>query len=311
MGEYGSGKVWFAVDISLLKEFTVLAQSETFLKAADLLYISQPTLSRHIKNLESELGVSLFERTTRSSKLTKHGQMFLPYAQKIVELYGEFSDELAEERSEKNFTLRIGSIAAMDNYGITGMITRFKELYPQVKTNIVPRHNISFLEMLQIRNCDLVFARETTEEKDDNINRLPVMSDHLAAVVPDSSPLAELESITLEQLRNEDLVTLPDGTSFYQMLIVACEARGFEPNLVLTHHSIEHLFNCVKVGTGIAILSNKLIEPEWLVSGGVKLLDITPALCTNINLCYPKNMNLSEAAMDFIRMYEEEFSPKG
>lgn len=298
------------MDINLLKEFTVLAQSETFLKAADMLFISQPTLSRHIKNLEMELGVSLFERTTRSSKLTKYGHMFLPYARQIVELYGQFSDELAEERNEKNFSLRIGSIAAMDNYGITGMITRFKELHPQVKTYIVPRHNISFLEMLQIRNCDLVFARETMEEKDDNIERLSVMTDHLVAVVPDSSHLVEFESIHLSQLRNEDLVTLPDGTSFYQMLITACEAEGFEPNLVLTHHSIEHLFNCVKLGTGIAILSNKLIEPEWLVSGGVKLLDITPSLCTSINLCYPKNINLSEAAMDFIRMYEEEFRPK-
>lgn len=298
------------MDINLLKEFTVLAQSETFLKASDMLFISQPTLSRHIKNLEIELGVSLFERTTRSSKLTKYGQMFLPYARQIVELYGQFSDELAEERNEKNFSLRIGSIAAMDNYGITGMITRFKELYPQVKTHIVPRHNISFLEMLQTRNCDLVFARETMEVKDDNIERLPVMTDHLVAVVPGSSPLAEFESINLEQLRNEDLVTLPDGTSFYQMLIAACEEEGFEPNLVLTHHSIEHLFNCVKLGTGIAILSDKLIEPEWLASSNVKLLDITPSLSTSINLCYPKNINLSEAAMDFIRLYEEEFRLK-
>lgn len=298
------------MDITLLKEFTVLAQSETFLKAADMLFISQPTLSRHIKNLEIELGVSLFERTTRSSKLTKYGHMFLPYAQQIVELYGRFSDELAEERNEKNFSLRIGSIAAMDNYGITGMITRFKELYPQVKTHMVPRHNISFLEMLQTRNCDLVFARETLEAKDDNIERLSIMTDHLVAVVPDSSPLARLDSIHLEQLRNEDLVTLPDGTSFYQMLLEACEAEGFEPNLVLTHHSIEHLFNCVKVGTGIAILANKLIEPEWLAGSAVKIVDITPTLSTSINLCYSKSINLPEIAMDFVRMYEEEFCPK-
>lgn len=87
------------MEIKLLREFIVLAQSETFLKAADMLFISQPTLSRHIKNMETELGVSLFERTTRSFKLTKYGDMFLPYARKIVELYGQFSDELVEERN--------------------------------------------------------------------------------------------------------------------------------------------------------------------------------------------------------------------
>lgn len=295
------------MDISLLKEFTVLAQSETFLKAADMLFISQPTLSRHIKNLETELGVSLFERTTRSSKLTKHGQMFLPYAQQIVELYGNFTNELAEVRNEKQCSLRIGSIAAMDTYGITRMITRFKEKYPQVKTNIVPRHNISFLEMLQTRNCDLVFAREPIGDKNDNIERLAVMTDRLVAVVPVSNPLAQLEEVHLSQLRNEDMVSLPEGTSVYKMFIDVCEREGFEPNLVLTHHSIEHLFNCAKLGAGIAILADKLIEPEWLSGGEVKVLNILPALHTNINLCYPKNVNLSEAAMDFIRLYEEEF----
>ena len=73
------------MDIDLLQEFIVLAQSETFLKAADILYISQPTLSRHIKNLEEDLGVALFERTTRSSKLSKYGNMLLPYAKQIVD----------------------------------------------------------------------------------------------------------------------------------------------------------------------------------------------------------------------------------
>lgn len=295
------------MDITLLKEFTVLAQSETFLKAADLLFISQPTLSRHIKNLESELGVALFERTTRSSRLTRHGQMFLPYAQKIVELYEEFSDELAEERSEKNYTLRIGSIAAMDCYGITEMITRFKKKYPQVKTHIAPRHNISFLEMLQTRKCDMVFAREEIGEKDDNIERKPVMEDHLVAVVSTSNPLSQQDVIALEQLRDEDIVTLPEATSLYQMLARACEQERFEPNLVLTHHNTEHLFNCAKLGTGIAILADKLIEPGWLCESAVKVVDITPTLSTRVNLCYLKNVNLPEPALDFIRMYEEEF----
>lgn len=296
------------MDINLLKEFSVLAQSDTFLKAADMLFISQPTLSRHIKNLETELGVPLFERTTRSSKLTKYGNMLLPYAQRITEMYEQFSGELAEQRNEKQLALRIGSIAAMDTYGITGMITRFIEKYPQVKTSIVPRHNISFLEMLHTRNCDLVFAREGMEEKNDGIERLPVTTDHLVAVISKSNPLSDEKTIHLSRLKNEDMVSLPDGTSAYKMFEDACEKEGFEPNLVLTHHSIEHLFNCAKLGMGIAILADKLIEPEWVKENEVSIVDVTPALNTCINLCYLKNAHLSEAALDFIRMYKEEFA---
>ena len=298
------------MDITLLKEFTVLAQSETFLKAADALFISQPTLSRHIKNLETELGVSLFERTTRSSRLTKYGQMLLPYAQQIVETYNKFSMELAEEKKEQQSSLRIGSIAAMDVYGIASMITRFKEKNPHVKTNIVPRHNISFLDMLHNRNCDLVFAREPLDGVDENVGRLTLTTDHLVAVVPVSNPCAEIENLHVSDLRGQDIISLPESTSICQIFCEACEKEGFSPNLVLTHHSTEHMFNCAKIGTGIAILTDKLIDRNFCGEGAVKILDINPVTCTSINLCYSKGVHLSEAALAFIQMFREEFQKK-
>ena len=298
------------MDIALLREFVVLAQSETFLKAADILFISQPTLSRHIKSMEAELGVALFERTTRSSRLTKYGHMLLPYAQQMVEMYSNFSAELAEEKKEQQSSLRIGSIAAMDIYGITTIITRFKEKYPQVKTNIVPRHNISFLDMLHNRNCDLVFAREPLEGMDENVNRLTLTTDHLVAVVPVSNPCSKLEYLNVSNLRGQDIISLPESTSICQMFCQACEREGFIANLVLTHHSTEHIFNCAKIGTGIAILADKLIDKNFSADGAVKILDIQPHLCTSINLCYSKNVHLSEAALAFLQLFQEKFQSK-
>lgn len=294
------------MDISLLKEFIVLAQSETFLKAADILFISQPTLSRHIKNLEAELGVSLFERTTRSSKLTKYGHMLLPYAKEIVELHDKFSDELSEEKRQQGLSLRISSIAAMDVYGIDTMITRFKESYAHVKTHIVPRQNGSFAELLLSRNCDFVFVREPRDLQDDTFARLSVTSDHFVAVVPGSHSLAGLDSVHLSRLSEEEFITLPKGTSVYQIFEDACEKQRFLPNVVLTHHNVEHIINCVRLGMGVAILTNKLIDEKSL-GNEVKVLDIYPAIYSDINLCYLKQVNLTDAAAAFIRMAQEEF----
>lgn len=86
------------MDIAILQDFVALAESETFLKAADVLSISQPTLSRHIKSLEAELGVTLFERTTRSLKLSEYGEVLLPYAKQIIELKNQLSGELQLKR---------------------------------------------------------------------------------------------------------------------------------------------------------------------------------------------------------------------
>lgn len=298
------------MDITLLKEFTVLAQSGTFLKAADILFISQPTLSRHIKNLEAELGVSLFERTTRSFRLTKYGQMFLPCAQQIVELYSQFSNSLQEEKKEQRHSLRIGSIAAMDTYGITSMITRFQEKCAHIKTHIVPRHNISFMEMLHNRNCDLVFAREPVGGMDPDVARLTVTRDHFVAVVPKSHPCAGLEVLHLSDLRGQDIISLPESTTVCQILCEACEKEGFIPNLVLTHHNIEHIFNCAKLGMGIAVLTERLVEKECPDSDEVRVLNITPQLHTCINLCYSRNVPLSDAAKEFIEMFREELQSK-
>lgn len=294
------------MDISLLKEFIVLAQSETFLKAADVLFISQPTLSRHIKNLEAELGAPLFERTTRSSKLTKYGQMLLPYARQIVELHETFNDELAEEKRQQGLSLRISSIAAMDVYGIDTMITRFKETCSHVKTHIVPRHNGSFTELLLSRTCDFAFVREPRGMQDDVFARLTLTSDHFVAVVPGSHALAGGESTHLSKLKGEECITLPEGTTVYQIFEDACEKQGFLPDVVLTHHNVEHIINCVRLGMGIAILTDRLIDEKSL-GDEVKVVDLYPAIYTDINLCYLKQASLTDAGASFVRMAQEEF----
>ena len=79
------------MEINYLRELVVLAQMGNFLEAADALYIAQSTLSKHIKKIESELGVPLFDRTTRKVSISKYGQLFLPYAKQIAEIQDQYT----------------------------------------------------------------------------------------------------------------------------------------------------------------------------------------------------------------------------
>ena len=96
------------MEINYLKEFVVLAQTGNFMEAAEMLYVSQSTLSKHIKSIEVELGVSLFDRTTRKVTISKYGQLLLPYAQQIAELQEMYISALRTSLENEQETLTLG-----------------------------------------------------------------------------------------------------------------------------------------------------------------------------------------------------------
>ena len=114
------------MEISYLKEFVVLAQTGNFMEAADILYSSQSTLSKHIKSIESELGISLFDRTTRKVKISKYGSLFLPYARKIVEIQEKYAVNLKLNLETKSEVLNLGSIYGLAQYKITDILVALR-----------------------------------------------------------------------------------------------------------------------------------------------------------------------------------------
>ena len=106
------------METNYLREFVVLAQTGNFLEAADQLYSSQSTLSKHLKNLEKELGVALFDRTTRKVKISKYGLMLLPFAKQIVEAQDQYIAALKRSIETEREVLTLGSIHGLAQYKI-------------------------------------------------------------------------------------------------------------------------------------------------------------------------------------------------
>lgn len=301
------------MDLHQLQEFITLAQVKNFLEASDILFMSQSTLSRHIKSLEDDLGVPLFRRTTRHVYLTKYGEMFLPYAHRISAQFEQFSDELATEKKEKDICLRIGTIPAMTVYDISSILSSFKKNFSQYKMNIISSHtnNTDLLELLRWGDCDLAFIREDFPEKNDDIQRLPLLSEQMVAVVPKSHPFSSLHAIPLTDLRHENIVTFSQKTTIYDFIHGACTKAGFEPNVVMSDHSADHLINCIQLGTGVGLLLEKQIDPNRDYYENICVLKIEPMIVSYINLCYLKGSVLSSAASDFLQMYQAWLASHG
>ena len=140
-----------------LKEFIVLAETKNFWEASERLYMNQSTLSKHIKNLESELGISLFTRTTRRVELTNYGRIFLPYAKSVIRSEFEGLSAIRRLQNIENGLLTIGVIPSMPQYHITQFLTDFQKAYPQTSIRITEDDPVNLMQYLEDEKCELIF----------------------------------------------------------------------------------------------------------------------------------------------------------
>lgn len=289
------------MEIRYLRDFLVVAETQNFLEAAAILYCSQATLTKHIQRLELDLGFTLFDRTTRKVSINKNGEMLLPYAREITELYERLTAQVKESKNDSDQTLTIGSIPALAQYNITELLVSFKKTNPQATINVIQAGSEELIELVRQRKCDLAFIR-TYGELSPEFSYLPIAVDELVAFLPSHHPLAKEALIPLGKLSRENFVLLPENTMLYRLSVQLCRESGFEPNVVFTDHRLENLLEMVLNGMGVAILMRKLAE--YMAQPKVSVVGIEPTVSTRLDLCYLKSVELSPVARQFVTISE-------
>lgn len=302
------------MNTTYLKEFTVLAEAKNFWEASERLYLNQSTLSKHIKSIESELGVPLFIRTTRRVELTEYGKALLPYAQTILRAEFEYSATLLQMQNYEKDLLTLGAIPAMAQYDITNLFLQFKKEYPDSNVRLIEDDPGALPELLYNRKCEIIFTRESKLDfeknflTDERLVRIPYMQDHLVALLPVGHPLSGKESISLQDLNSENFCMIKEGTMMYNLCVDACLAANFIPNISFTSHRLESIFDMVANGSHVALLMDRHAAPPDYASDAPWItVDITPQISSQLSLCYLRDAKLSKTAKNFIRFCEERF----
>lgn len=293
--------------ISYLKEFLILAETCNYLEASDQLFISQSTLSRHMQNLENELGAMLFERTTRRVKLSDSGRLIRPYAEEFVRIENECMDAFANKLRQMKAALTIGSIPTMSQYNITTLLTSFQKENPNLTMDILEADSNELAHMVQEGTCDFAFMREM-ETEHENLNVLLYTEDRLAAILPVNHPLAQETSVCLEQLKADKFFLLPEDSMMYKLCVNACKELGFLPSIAYTSHHGRNIVNLVGKGAGISVLSRR--SAAHYATPLVSIVDIEPTITTQINLVYQKKRQLTIAGNCFLRYVKKSISSK-
>jgi LysR family transcriptional activator of glutamate synthase operon len=286
------------MEISYLKEFVVLADTGNFMEAANILYSSQSTLSKHIKAIEMELGVPLFDRTTRKVSISKYGELLLPYARQITELQDKYTAILKSNLATDREVLNLGSIYGLAQYHITDALVKFKKSRPQSTLNVLQASSKNLAEMVRQQKCELAFIRDV-EDPENEFAKIPYATDTIVAVLPINHALANQKMLPLRALANENfLLEVPD-TMPYRLSVRACELAGFEPKVTVTDSDREYLIDLVSSGMGVSLMLKQILL--HFSNPRVATVDISPNVSTEISLCYLKGVHLSETANHFLK----------
>ncbi|MCD7806060.1 MAG: LysR family transcriptional regulator [Lachnospiraceae bacterium] len=278
-----------------MREFIILESTRNYLEAAEQLYTSQASLSRHIKAMEEELGGLLFVRSTRKVELTPLGACILPYAKKAVALQEEYQEAVRRELELLNTTLVIGVLRRWKEYAIPELFMRYARADNQAKIDIRVASISKLKEMLYDGTCNFAFVRECVCESDEDFIRIPYYGDEVWVYFPEKHPLAHRDYVTISELKNERFI-LPDEESVaYELCLQVCHDADFEPNFVFRNIDGESIMDFVGRGLGIVMLPYNSVPDV----PGIHAVKLEPDICSYVNLIYP-NRPLKKAETSFL-----------
>lgn len=174
--------------VEYLNEFLELTHTENYQEAAENLFVSQATLSKHIQALETEFNLTLFDRTTRSVHLSEDGKFLLQYATKIVSAYDDCKSAIANRLSQKTreHSIRIASTTHIVEYGIADVIAGFKRMHYSIKLDVVIVPHNELKPLLRKKKVDFIWIGEPEKEShadSDAFSRIHFHRERLAALI--------------------------------------------------------------------------------------------------------------------------------
>ncbi|RRO16932.1 LysR family transcriptional regulator [Saccharopolyspora rhizosphaerae] len=240
------------MDLHHVQAFLAVAEELHFGRAADRLHIAQPPLSRTIKQLERELGAQLFDRTTRSVRLTSAGEALIEPARQIVDGFRVARRAVESAGRGKTGRVRMG-FAGPSSYRLVGQLGRtVREKHPGIELSLRSRtFNDEALRAVMDGDLDLAIVRWSIEPP--GIDHRILTVEHHVIVVPEEHPLADRDQVSMAELRHEPFVMLPadPGSSVRDGFIRNAHAAGYAPNIVQTAPDSWTAMALVAAGVGI------------------------------------------------------------
>ena len=297
------------VNLDLYQVFYTVAKCGSLTKAAEELYISQPAVSRSIKQLETQLGVSLFTRTHRGMQLSAQGgQIIFKEVEHALQLLSEAENRLTEMQTSASGTIRIGASDTIFEYFLADKIVEFHNRFPKVKIELVADFTPDTIEKLKADKCDVAFVNLPIAQDGD----LKLYGDcmRLNDVFITSDAFQEFagKTVSLETLKKAPLIVMSQNTIARQSLENFLSAQGVELQPSIEVGSWDLMKRLVSKGMGIGVIPREYALRE-LEEKSLLEIQTDPVLpARSVGMLLSKNAPVSYALQCFINTFIKNFN---
>ncbi|MGH4019927.1 MAG: LysR family transcriptional regulator [Pseudonocardiaceae bacterium] len=283
------------MQLQQLAYFLAVARTRHFTRAAELMHVAQPSLSKQIHNLEKELGSELFHRARGNVSLTPAGEVLVPFARRIladVDMARLQLHELAELRQGR---LRLGATPSLCTGLLADALARFRQSYPGIELVVDESGSRDLVRQLAEGAIDLAVITSPQHHGDPPLDTVPILRERLTlAVARDTEP--DLVSVRVADLEHRPLVMFRDGYDLRSMTLNACQKAGFQPRFAVEGGEMDAVLSFVEAGLGVAVV------PSMVLPGRPKLRGVpfvSPVPTRTIALAHRTDVHPPRAAEAF------------
>lgn len=249
-----------------LRILKAVATEKNFTKAAEVLYLSQPSLSKQIKTLEKNLDILLINRENNKISLTENGKVFLQYSERILALCEESCRALIDLKNGDRGNLTVGASQTIGTYLMPRVLALFAQNYPQIDLKVQVNSTRLIANNVLNREIDIaVVGGEIPYQLKKNLSIKDFVEDELSLIISKSHPFAKKKKINKENLYYLNFITLNSNSTIRKFIDNILIQNGIETKqlkIIMQFNSIEGIKTAVSLGLGAAFVSSSAIEKE-------------------------------------------------
>jgi DNA-binding transcriptional LysR family regulator len=303
MTRHAAGDGAGSVQIEFLETFVEVARYGNVTRAAEALFLSQPSVSGRLQALETELGEQLLVRTPRGVRLTDAGRDFLPYAERAVRALRDGQRSLLELRDVRAGALNLGAAPAVSTYFLPALLKRFATLHPGVRLSVRTGHSEEVLQMVLAEQVQVGLVRRLRHP---DLVAQSCYEDELVLFVHAAHPFRTRPRVTLEDVARESLILFDRASSYYELTRAMFLDSALLPTSVMELDNIEAAKKMVELGMGVALLPRIAVARE--VALGILMpvpIAGAPTVHRPVVAMYRRGQGLSGPVLAFLALIRE------
>ncbi|MBE3578304.1 MAG: LysR family transcriptional regulator [Caldanaerobacter subterraneus] len=294
------------MDIEKLKTFCAMAKHLSFTKASEELFCSQPTVTKHIQEIENYVGCKLFDRIGKKVYLNENGKLFLEYAETVLNLTRDYLAKICEMESLGRGVLSFGATGSIGVYRVPYLLKKYLSKYPNIDINLYVNFYHKILEYVHSNVVDFALVADNGEViESKSLVWLPFCTEELVLIIPPSHRWRDRERVDIEELEEECFICSNKESATMSFIKKIITERGITIKKTIELGNIEAIKRAVETGLGVSIVPENTVEKEitsgWLI--GLKLKNLE--LKRKLYYVQKKDKILSAAARAFVELLKE------